>query len=185
MVGGIYHWQIHLTALAHAWDGRPDQGRRGVREAEGGVAPRLAGFYGLTSDAQSKFQQGIADIATWYSRTVQRLRADGIPLEFAIPEEGAFIYPVAYQAIKGTSKLDLVEKLMGQFYDPARCLDLARLNGYIPANRNVKLPPDLAKQMLSYDDVMRCQTWNWALINAQQDAWLTRWNSEIRPLLRR
>ena len=83
------------------------------------VAPRLAGFYGLTSDAQSKFQQGIADIATWYSRTVQRLRADGIPLQFQTPEEGAFVYPVAFQAIKGTPKLDLVEKLIGQFYDPA------------------------------------------------------------------
>jgi putative spermidine/putrescine transport system substrate-binding protein len=183
MVGGIYHWQIHLTAFAYAWTG--DQSKIDVAfDKMKEVAPRLAGFYGLTSDAQSKFVQGIGDIATWYSRTVQRLRADGVPLAFQVPEEGAFIYPIAYQAIKGTQKLDLVEKLMGQFYDPARCLDLARLNGYIPANRNVKLPPELASQMLTYEDVLRCHNWDWSLINANQDAWLTRWNAEIRPLLK-
>ena len=43
------------------------------------------------------------------------------------------------------------------------------------------LPPDLASQMLTYDDVLHCHTWDWSLINAQQDAWLTRWNSRNPP----
>jgi hypothetical protein len=48
----------------------------------------------------------------------------------------------------------------------------------------VKLPPELASQMLTYEDVLRCHNWEWSLINANQDAWLTRWNAEIRPLLK-
>ncbi|MFI5012384.1 MAG: extracellular solute-binding protein [Hyphomicrobiales bacterium] len=183
MVGGIYHWQIHLAAFAYAWTG--DQSKIDVAfDKMKQLAPDLAGFYGLTSDAQSKFQQGIAQMATWYSRTVQRLRNAGIPLRFQTPEEGAFIYPISYQAVKGTGKLDLVEKLIGELYDPKACVELARLNGYIPANREVKLPEELQKYILTYDQVLKCHNWDWNLINAQQDAWLSRWNAEVRPLLR-
>ena len=183
MIGGIYHWQIHLTAFAYAWTGKQaniDVAFQKVKE----LAPHLAAFYGLSSDTQSKFEQGIASIATWYSYTTQRLRNAGMNLLFQFPEEGAFIYPISFQAIKGTKKLDLVEKLIGEFYDPQACIALARLNGYIPANRNTTLPPDLKSQILSYDQVLKSHSWDWALINAQQDAWLTRWNAEVRPLVR-
>ncbi len=183
MVGGIYHWQIHLAAFALAWTG--DQTKIDVAFAKmKELAPNLAGFYGLTSDAQSKFQQGIGNIATWYSRTVQRLNQAGIPLAFQTPEEGAFIYPICYQAVKGTKKLDLVEKLLGEMYDPVTAVKLAQLNGYIPGNREVKLPPELQAGMLTYDEVLKAHNWDWNLINANQDAWLSRWNSEIRPLLK-
>lgn len=182
MIGGIYHWQIHLTAFAYAWTG--DQGKIDVAfDKVKQLAPGLAAFYGLTSDAQSKFQQGIADIATWYSYTAQRLRNMKMPMAFQTPEEGAFLYPACFEAVKGTKKIDLVQKLIGQFFEPESCLALARLNGWIPANRNVKLPPDLQSQILTVDEVLKAHTWDWALINAQQNAWLTRWNAEIRPLL--
>jgi putative spermidine/putrescine transport system substrate-binding protein len=182
MIGGIYHWQIHLTAFAYAWAG--DQSKIDVAfEKVKELAPGLGGFYGLTSDAQSKFQQGIADIATWYSYTAQRLRNIQIPMSFQVPEEGAFLYPASFQAVKGTKKLDLVEKLIGQFFDPQSCMALAKTNGWIPANRNVVLPADLQAQLLTVDQVLKAHSWDWALINAQQNAWLTRWNAEIRPLV--
>lgn len=183
MVGGIYHWQIHLTAFAQAWTG--DQSKIDVAFAKmKELAPNLAGFYGLTSDAQSKFQQGIGNMATWYSRTVQRLNVAGIPLAFQTPEEGAFLYPISYQAVKGTRKLDLVQKLMGEMYDPVASVKLAELNGYIPGNREVKLPPAVQKGILTYDEVLNAHSWDWGLINRDQDAWLARWNGEIRPLLK-
>ena len=183
MVGGVYHWQIHIAAFAYAWTG--DQSKTDVAfDKMKQLAPDLAGFYGLTSDAQSKFQQGIGNIATWYSRTVQRLNAAGVPLAFQTPEEGAFIYPISYQAVKGTKKLDLVEKLMGEMYNPEASVKLAELNGYIPGNREVKLPPKLAATMLTYDEVLKAHSWDWKLINDKQDAWLSRWNAEIRPLLK-
>ena len=182
LIGGIYHWQIHLTAFAYAWTG--DQKNIDVAFAKvKELAPRLAGFYGLTSDAQSKFQQDIGDMATWYSYAAQRLRNIDIPMTFQTPEEGAFLYPASFQAVKGTKKLDLVQKLIGQFFDPQSCLALARGNGWIPANRNVVLPPDLRSQILTVDEVLKAHTWDWGLINAQQNAWLTRWNAEVRPLV--
>lgn len=183
MFGGVYHWQIHLAAFAYAWAG--DQSRietafDKVKE----IAPRLGGLYGLSSDTQSKFQQGIADIAPWYSYTAQRVRQLGVPVAFQMPEEGGFIYPSAYQAVKGSQKVDLVEKLIGTFYDPALQPGLAREDGFIPSNRRTVLDSALQAELPTLAEVQTCHNWDWALINRDQDAWLTRWNAEVRPLVR-
>jgi putative spermidine/putrescine transport system substrate-binding protein len=183
MVGGVFHWQIHLAAFAHAFTG--DQKQIDVAFARmKELAPRLAGFYGLSSDAQSKVQQGIGSILPWYSYTAQRVRRLGIPLAFQMPEEGAFLYPSGYYPVKGTQKLDLVQKLIGTFYDPALAPGLAREDGWIPANRKVTLDAALQREILTADEVLRCHNWDWAFINANESDWLTRWNREIRPLVR-
>ena len=183
MVGGIYHSQIHLAAIAHAFTGDQhniDAAFEKFKE----LVPQIPAFYGLSSDAQSKFEQGIGNIATWYSFTTQRVRAMGLPLSFQAPEEGSFLYPASYQAITGTKKLDLVEKLLGALYDPANAEGLAAENGYIPANKKVKLSDEIQKLVLTYDEVMAANNWDWDFINANQGDWLNRWNAEIVPLLK-
>ena len=182
MIGGIYHWQIHLAAFAQAWGGDQTMIDLAFDKAKL-LAPNLAGFYGLSSDAQSKFTQGLADIATWYSDIAQRLRAMGVPLGFQVPEEGAFLYPMSFQAIAGTPRRDLVEKLIGHFYDPVVCQALARTDGRIPGNKTVTLDAPLRDDLLSIQEVMQAHQWNWSFINAHQSDWLTRWNGDIRPLV--
>ena len=183
MIGGPYHWQIHLTAFAQAWAG--DQTKIDVAFTKlKELAPRLAALYGLSSDTQSKFQQGVADIATWYSYNAQRVRQLGVPVAFQMPEEGGFIYPSAYCAVKGSTKLDLVEKLIGTFYDPAVQPTMAKEDGFIPSNKKTVLDAAIRKELPSFEEVRSCHNWDWALINRDQDDWLTRWNKEIRPLVR-
>lgn len=183
MIGGIYHWQLHLTAAAQAFSGNQNDIDTAFAKFKE-VVPQCPGFYGLTSDAQSKFQQGIGDIALWFSFAAQRLRQAGMPLVFRPPEEGAFIYPICYQAVRGTKNLDLVQKLIGAIYEPDACVALARENGFIPANRKVKLDPELQKEIMTYDDVMAANKWDWDFINKNNNAWLNRWNAEVRPLLK-
>ncbi len=183
MVGGPYHWQIHLAAFAQAWAG--DQSKIDVAfDKMKELAPRLAGLYGLSSDAQSKLQQGVGDIAPWYSYNAQRVRQLGVPVSFQMPEEGGFIYPSAYHAVKGTQKIDLVEKLIGTFFDPTLQPGLAREDGFIPSNRKTVLDAAVQRELPTIDEVLRCRNWDWELINRDQDAWLTRWNREILPLIR-
>jgi len=182
MIGGINHWQIHLAAFAHAWTGDQhniDAAFEKVKE----LAPRLAGFYGLASDAQSKFQQGLASIAPWYNYTAQRVRQLGIPLEFQFPEEGSFLYPQAYHAVAGTQNVDLVEKMIGTLYDPELAVEFARTDGYIPASRKAVIDSELQKQILTFEQVLQSNNWDWEFINANQGDWLTRWNAEVRPLV--
>ncbi|MEO3386397.1 extracellular solute-binding protein [Mesorhizobium sp. CAU 1741] len=182
MIGGISHWQIHLAAFAHAWTGDQhniDAAFEKVKE----LAPSLAGFYGLSSDAQSKFQQGLASVATWYSYTAHRVAQLGIPLQFRFPEEGAFLYPQAYHAVKGTENVDLVEKMIGMIYDPELAVPYAASDGYAPCSSKAVLPPELKGKILSFDEITRSHLWDWEFVNANQGDWLTRWNAEVRPLV--
>lgn len=182
MIGGIYHWQIHLAAFAHAWTGdqhNVDAAFEKVKE----LAPELAGFYGLTSDAQSKFQQGLASIATWYSNTAFRVSAQGIPLKFRFPEESAFLYPQAFHAVKGTENVDLVEKMIGTIYEPEFAIDYARTDGFTPASRKAVLPSDLQGRILTFNQILESQMWDWEFVTANQGDWLNRWNAEVRPLV--
>lgn len=182
MIGGINHWQIHLAAFAHAWTGdqkKIDVAFDKVKE----LAPRLAGFYGLSSDAQSKFQQGLASLATWYSYTAHRVAHLGIPLKFQFPEEGAFLYPQAYHAIKGSVNVDLLEKMIGMIYDPELAVPYARTDGYAPCSRKAVLPDDLKGIILSFDEILKSNHWDWEFVNSNQGDWLTRWNAEVRPLV--
>jgi len=184
MIGGLNHHQIHLAAFAHAWTG--DQHNIDVAfEKVKEVAPRLAGYYGLNSDTQSKFQQGWASIASWYSHHAQRVRNSGIPLEFVFPEEGAWIYPQAYHAVKGTEHVDLVEGLISTFYDPEIAAAYAQSDGYVPANRNAVIEGELRKFIPTVDQVLAGNSWDWAFINANSGAWLDRWNAEVTPLIAR
>jgi putative spermidine/putrescine transport system substrate-binding protein len=107
-----------------------------------------------------------------------------MPLQFIFPEEGAFLYPQAYHPVKGTQNVDLVEKMIGLMYDPELSIAYARTDGYIPCSRRAVLPDDLKDKILSFDQVLRSNSWDWKFITANQGAWLTRWNAEIRPLMR-
>lgn len=182
MIGGTYHYQIHLAAFAHAWTGDQKQIDTAFDKVKE-LMPNVSAFYGLSSDGQAKFQEGVGQIATWYSYTAQRLRALGVPLEFQPPEEGSFLYPSVFQVVKGTKKKELAEKLIGQFFAPDTCLELAEKEGFIPANKTVTLDDELQKQLLTYDQVLASNQWDWNFVNQNQSAWLTRWNAEINPLL--
>lgn len=183
MIGGIHHWQIHLAAFAHAWTGDQhniDAAFDKVKE----LAPTLGGFYGLSSDAQSKFQQGIGSVATWYNFAAQRVSEAGVPLRFVTPEEGAFLYPQAYHAIKGRENIDLVEKFIGTMFDPELSVDYARTDGFMPANKKARLDDQLKANMLTPEEIMASVNWDWEFVNANQNAWLDRWNAEVLPLVR-
>ncbi|WP_188052291.1 extracellular solute-binding protein [Aureimonas fodinaquatilis] len=183
MIGGLNHHQIHLAAFAHAWTGDQhniDAAFDKLKE----LAPRLAGYYGLNSDTQSKFQQGWASIASWYSHHAHRVRNSGIPLEFAFPEEGAWIYPQAYHAIKGTENVDLVEGLISTFFDPEIASAYAQTDGYIPGNPNAVIEGELRQFIPTIDQVMESNSWDFDFINANEGEWLNRWNAEITPLIK-
>lgn len=183
LVGGLYHWQIHLAAFALAWTGDQhniDAAFEKVKE----FAPKIAGLYGLNSDTQSKIQQGLGSIAPWYSHHAHRVRRSGIPLEFIFPEEGAFLYPQAYHAVKGSKNIDLVEGLISAFYDPKLAVAYAETDGYVPANSKAIIPDDLRRNIPTMDQVLSSNNWDWAFINENQGDWLQRWNAEVVPLIK-
>ncbi len=61
---------------------------------------------------------------------------------------------------------------------------LAEEDGFIPSNRKTVLAAALQAGLPTLAEVQSCNNWDWALINRDENAWLTRWNTEVRPLVR-
>ena len=52
---------------------------------------------------------------------------------------------------------------------------------FSPTNKTVKLPPEVAKKLISGPaDVEKLVTFDWNVIAKQRPQWTERWNKEIR-----
>lgn len=172
--------QLLIAAVSYYWSGdqhNDDLAFSKIKE----LMPNVTTFFGLVADAQSKFQQGVAQVATWYSSF---LNGAGVPLAFQTPTEGAFAFAQGYQVVTGTKKKDLAEKLIGQFFDPQSCAALAKVQNLIPANKTTQLDPELAKAIMPVDQVLKMKTWDYTYTVANRTKWIDRWNAEVVPLLK-
>ena len=183
MIGGTIHQAMILMSFADAWSGDQrniDAGFAAVKQ----VMPNVSVFFGLTSDAQSKFQQGLGSIACWFAETTGRLRDMGVPLRFQIPNEGAWLYPCTYHPIVGTKKLDLCEKFINYTLGEESQVAMAKLERFTPYNRTVKVPPEIAKELLTVEQMQKMNLFDWNLVGKAMGGWFDRWNREITPLLK-
>ncbi len=183
MMGGTIHQAMILLSFAQAWAGDQhniDAGFAAVKQ----VMPNVSAFFGLTSDAQSKFQQGLGNVACWFAETTGRLRDMGVPLRYQIPAEGAWLYPCTYHPIVGTKKLDLCEKFINYTLGEDAQVAMAKLERFTPFNRSAQVPPEIAKELLTVEQMQKMNLFDWQFVGKSMDGWFDRWNREITPLLK-
>ncbi len=82
----------------------------------------------------------------WLARGFMWKQA-GIPVEMAIPEEGAL--PILFEAgvPKNSRAKESAFKYLNAMLDPQAQVAFARKMGYVPTVKDAKLPEDLAKQI--------------------------------------
>lgn len=111
---------------------------------------------------------------------VYEAKAEGIPVDFAYPEEGTpFAMNVA--AIPTNSKnTDLAEIFINYHLSAANQIAYAERLYYAPTNMTVKLPPELA-EMVPYgeEEVAELLALDWAYITEMTPEWAERWEREI------
>jgi putative spermidine/putrescine transport system substrate-binding protein len=183
MMGGTIHQAMILLSFAQTWSGDQhniDAGFAAVKQ----VMPNVSTFFGLTSDAQNKFQQGLGSVACWFAETTGRLRDMGVPLRYQIPTEGAWLYPHIYHPINGTKKMDLCEKFINFTLGEESQLNMAKLERFTPVNRTVKVPAEIVKEVLTVDQMQKMNQFDWQFVGKDMDGWFDRWNREITPLLK-
>ena len=183
MMGGTIHQALILTSFAQTWVGDQhniDAGFQALKQ----VMPNVSSFFGLQSDAQSKLQQGMGTVACWFATAAGRMREMGLPINCQIPVEGAWLYPCIYDPIVGTKKMELCEKFINFTLSEEAQLNLAKLERYTPFNRMVKVPPEIAKEILTVEEMQRLNPFDWLFIGKNMDSWFDRWNREITPLLK-
>ncbi|GJD48943.1 hypothetical protein OPKNFCMD_1669 [Methylobacterium crusticola] len=108
-------------------------------------------------------------------------KSAGIPVEAAIPEEGAI--PILFEAgiPKNSRAKDAAFKYLSAMLDPAAQVAFAAKMGYLPTVRDARLPPDLARQIsLTEAQAARLNPLDYAYMQAQQGANLDFWNKEFK-----
>ncbi|WP_288582922.1 extracellular solute-binding protein [uncultured Methylobacterium sp.] len=116
----------------------------------------------------------------WLARGFMWKQA-GIPVEMAIPEEGAL--PILFEAgvPKNSRAKDSGFKYLNAMLDAKAQVAFAQKMGYVPTVKDAKLPDDLAKQIsLTEAQQAKLRPLDYATMQAQQAAFSDFWNKEFK-----
>jgi putative spermidine/putrescine transport system substrate-binding protein len=123
------------------------------------------------------FQQGQIDICYTNTNTVASLKARGVDIAFAFPEEGAISFITTLHIAKGAENVEnayayidfaLSAGVQAQLTKPPSSL--------IPANKDVALA-DLP--IKSLDELAKTKTHDWSKINPLRAGWIERFDKEV------
>ena len=116
----------------------------------------------------------------WLARGFMWKKA-GIPVEAAIPEEGAV--PVLFEAgvPKNSRSKEAAWKYLNAMLDPVAQVAFADRMGYVPTVKDAKLPEDLAKQIsLSEAQQAKLHALDYGYMQAERGPILDFWNKEFK-----
>jgi putative spermidine/putrescine transport system substrate-binding protein len=123
------------------------------------------------------FQQGQIDICYTNTNNVASLKARGVDIDFAFPEEGAITFITTLHIAKGAENVENAYA----YIDTALSADVqAQLmkppSSMIPTNKDVVLAELPIK---SLDELSKMRTHDWSKINPLRAGWIERFNKEV------
>jgi putative spermidine/putrescine transport system substrate-binding protein len=146
------------------------------------LKPNLAAVAANPGALATLFQQGQVDISPGNFNAIQILRAQGVPVEFVAPKEGAIGFKTTMHITRNSPNKELAFKLIETALSPAvqsRLMDEPYL--IVPTNKKVAMRGPVAS-MLAHDQDELSRKFvfqDWAAINEQRAAWIDRFNREI------
>ena len=146
------------------------------------LKPSLAAVASNPGALASLFQQGQIDISPGNFNAIQILKAQGVPVEFVAPKEGAIAFKTTMHITKGSPNAELAFKLIEAALSPAVQTQLMESPYLIvPTNSKVAMKGEIAKVLAKDpDDLMKKFVFqDWKTINQGRAAWIDRFNREI------
>ncbi len=181
MIGDLPHsyglsFLVMTARLAGGGENNIEPGFQKLKE----LKPSIAAYYKNSGVANQLFQEGTAWIAPWYHGRAKYGADRGIPLEYVVPKEGAPPYLSVLGVVKGSKNQAIAEKFIDLCLEEEPQVGWAKIIGAGPANRTVKLDPDVAKTVpYGQDQISKLVMLDWKTILKHQNAWLERWRREI------
>lgn len=119
--------------------------------------------------------QGEAGLTLGLASQSRALRADGAPVDWRVPEEGAVALPQGFQIARHTKRADLALAFLDDVLSTETQTRLAEELLLVVTNENVTLRADVAA-LVPLDDIIYL---DFAHISEQRGAWTNRFNREI------
>lgn len=135
-----------------------------------------ATIFRAASDVQGLFTQGDIWMLPYDSATAARAKAQGVPIAFAVPAEGAPAVFLTAVISRNTKNADMARVIIGRMLSPEAQVDVARAVAWGPTNPDTRLPPELTGSIPQVSALLKLDRDH---INANRSAWTERWNREI------
>lgn len=151
------------------------------RHVESGFAklvalkPNAAGYRTSGPENNNLVAQGEAAVTFGLANQTRDLAANGAPVAWIVPAEGALALPQSFQVVSGTARPDLARRLV----DHVLGLDVQTRFAHelllVVTNRDVTLDPAVAP-LVPIDNILY---FDLDVIGANRGAWTNRFNREI------
>jgi putative spermidine/putrescine transport system substrate-binding protein len=147
------------------------------------LKPNLSAVAANPGALAALFQQGQVDISPGNYNAIQILRAQGVPVEWVAPKEGAIAFRTTMHITKNSPNPELAFKLIEAALSPEVQTALMQAPYLVtPTNTKVAMAgavaADLAPNAAAMGERFRFQ--DWARINEQRAGWVDRFNREMR-----
>ncbi len=147
------------------------------------LKPNLSAVAANPGALASLYQQGQIDISPGNFNAIQILKAQGVPVEFVAPKEGAIAFRTTMHITKNSPNPELAFKLIEAALSPeVQSALMASPYLVVPTNTRVKIAGEVATALVaSHDDMQKRFVFqDWRRINEQRAGWLERFNREMR-----
>ncbi|GGF70185.1 ABC transporter substrate-binding protein [Azorhizobium oxalatiphilum] len=147
------------------------------------LKPNLAAVAANPGALASLFQQGQIDISPGNFNAIQILKAQGVPVEFVAPKEGAIAFKTTMHIVKNSPNQELAFKLIEAALSPEvqkKLMESPYL--IVPTNAKVPMTGEIAKVLAKDTEELKKKFvfQDWKTINTQRSAWIERFNREIK-----
>lgn len=136
----------------------------------------------FSGDMENLLAQGEIVVGILDSPAASRLKLQGLPVEFVVPEEGLFMFEQNMNVTAGSKVEDLAFEFVNYMLSPETQAKWAEGYYVTPANTKVVLPPELEELIpVTANEVDQVHQWDWVWLNSgPREDMVARWNREIR-----
>lgn len=136
-------------------------------------------FYEGFSPPEQLFNQDEVTVASWFGARTRALRADGLPLDFQIPEEGATQIRGGIAALQHSENVQTALEFINLNLEPDIQRMMAEELTQGPVNATTELPDEVAGQVTTEEELEELYLPDWEHINQERDEFLERWGENI------
>ncbi|WP_082663727.1 ABC transporter substrate-binding protein [Sinorhizobium sp. Sb3] len=125
-------------------------------------------------------QTGEASFGVWGSGRVRALVAQGAPVKFVFPKEGAAVILTEVCAVEGAPHHEKAQEFVQFLLSPEVQTIIAQREGWGPVNKETKLEAKDTQGMVYGQEMVNDMiSVDYSVINPNRADWTSRWNREV------
>ncbi|GAA4127461.1 ABC transporter substrate-binding protein [Aminobacter aganoensis] len=135
----------HIVIAASVMEGKSPADWESTTDKLTALKPNIKAFYQSDATSQDLIRTGETPVQVLLSINGYHLIEQGLPIEIAIPKEGAVVGIGALGINTGTKKLDAAHEFINVALDPIVQQEICEFHKCSPMNRKAKISEELAK----------------------------------------